>query len=487
MRISSSTLLFLSLLTDPVLSITLISPSLHDLARSVAHGAHIALQHSNTLISSTAHLLGHHESAAGLAPGQRGKRVKRAAQSCVVRGGQVPLGAGEGGNATTTAPTGLSPGSPASGSSSESPASGSASISHSSAGTTTPNGPSSVSSAGPTTSNKPSSVSSAAPAESSAAASSDPAGWNLVQTYAGTSFFDGWDFWTDSDPTHGTVTYVSQSAADSLGLVSTSDTSAIMRVSTAQPLPSGYTSRPSIRITTQRSFTGGLLIGDIAHMPTGCGTWPAFWSNGPNWPAGGEIDIIEGVSDATHNTASIHTNPGCTIPTNYGASGVPALAGSEGYNCAAEETNDSGCGLTDNTPNNFGEPFNNVGGGVFAMKWDSTGIAVYFWSRPNVPQDITSSLPNPASWPEPIGAWPASQCNPYQFFSQNVAIFDTTLCGDWAGNAWTTAAYGASQSCAQSTGYSTCAAFVAAQGASFSEAYWEVHSVKLYQQEGMGS
>ena len=31
-------------------------------------------------------------------------------------------------------------------------------------------------------------------------------------------------------------------------------------------------------------------------MPTGCGTWPAYWLCGENWPYKGEIDIIEGVN-----------------------------------------------------------------------------------------------------------------------------------------------------------------------------------------------
>lgn len=52
--------------------------------------------------------------------------------------------------------------------------------------------------------------------------------------------------------------------------------------------------RKSVRITTQFTYTGGLVLMDAVHMPAGCGTWPAFWSNGPNWPAGGEIDIVEG-------------------------------------------------------------------------------------------------------------------------------------------------------------------------------------------------
>lgn len=41
---------------------------------------------------------------------------------------------------------------------------------------------------------------------------------------------------------------------------------------------------------------GGISVIDLEHMPSGCGTWPAFWSVGPNWPSAGEIDIIEGVN-----------------------------------------------------------------------------------------------------------------------------------------------------------------------------------------------
>ena len=79
--------------------------------------------------------------------------------------------------------------------------------------------------------------------------------------------------------------------------------------------PSG-TGRKSVRITSKKTWTHGLFIADIEHMPGGiCGTWPAcelficserredmcadtvhvVWSFGPDWPDGGEIDIIEGM------------------------------------------------------------------------------------------------------------------------------------------------------------------------------------------------
>ena len=42
--------------------------------------------------------------------------------------------------------------------------------------------------------------------------------------------------------------------------------------------------RPSVRLTSKKSYDSGLVILDLAHMPVGCGTWPAFWTVGPNWP-----------------------------------------------------------------------------------------------------------------------------------------------------------------------------------------------------------
>jgi beta-glucanase (GH16 family) len=41
------------------------------------------------------------------------------------------------------------------------------------------------------------------------------------------------------------------------------------------------------------SFTYGYMEARL-RLPAGAGMWPAFWSNGQNWPFDGEIDVVEG-------------------------------------------------------------------------------------------------------------------------------------------------------------------------------------------------
>lgn len=110
---------------------------------------------------------------------------------------------------------------------------------------------------------------------------------------------------------------------------------------------------------------------DAYHMPTGCGTWPAWWQNGPNWPEGGEIDILEGVNDFTQNQVSIHTGVGCTIPSDTNDKQLATLTtGSfDSYDCSSADTSNQGCGARDETnDNSYGANFNSVNGGVYASE-----------------------------------------------------------------------------------------------------------------------
>ncbi len=96
----------------------------------------------------------------------------------------------------------------------------------------------------------------------------------------------------------------------------------------------------------------------------------ACWSNGPNWPQGGEIDILEGVNTFTQNQVSLHTGVGCNMP-NGGMSMIGQLTtGSyNSYDCSSYDTSNQGCGVRDeSSDNSYGTGFNNVGGGVYASE-----------------------------------------------------------------------------------------------------------------------
>ncbi|RPD58435.1 hypothetical protein L226DRAFT_541292 [Lentinus tigrinus ALCF2SS1-7] len=305
--------------------------------------------------------------------------------------------------------------------------------------------------------------------------------WKVVQQWQGSSFFDGWNFINSADTwTHGIAQYVDQSTAQSANLIDINDSGhAIMRVETTGTVSGN---RQSIRLESQFTYTGGLIVIDAVHMPTGCGTWPAFWSNGPNWPVGGEIDMVEGVNDYTNNQVTLHTNPGCTMsssdPNTLGITGS-LVANTD---CAVATTANAGCGVRASQTNSFGAPFNSNGGGVFATLWNDDGIKTWFFPRGSIPDDIDNGKPQPSGWSAPIANFPASSCKPSTYFYTHTAIFDTTLCGDWAGGVWTAAGIpGQEQSCAARTGAATCEDYVRGNGSAFAEAYWEVKYVKIYQ------
>ncbi|KAI1786309.1 concanavalin A-like lectin/glucanase domain-containing protein [Ganoderma leucocontextum] len=320
-----------------------------------------------------------------------------------------------------------------------------------------------------------------APSSSATSGSSQPSSpWKVAQSYEGSSFFDGWVFTNEADIwTSGIAQYVDQSTAQSAGLIEINDAgNAVMRVETTHTVSGN---RQSIRITTEYTYTGGLIILDAVHMPTGCGTWPAFWSTGPNWPTGGEIDIVEGLNDYTNNQVTVHTNPGCTMPSDPN---VLNMTGSfvTATDCGSTSTSNVGCGVRASQTNSFGAAFNSINGGVYAILWDETGWKVWFYPRGSIPGDISNGAPLPSGWGKPMADFPSTSCDAFKFFYQHSAVFDTTLCGQWGDGVWASDnAPGQSQTCAQRTGVASCEDFVRANGAAFSEAYWEVKSVKVYQ------
>jgi hypothetical protein len=198
------------------------------------------------------------------------------------------------------------------------------------------------------------------------------------------------------------------------------------------------------------------------------------WTLGPNWPNGGEIDIIEGVNSQAANDMTLHTNAGCTITNNGQFTGQMTTPNCD-VNAPGQFTN-AGCQIASHDTATYGAGFNANGGGVYATEWTSSAISMWFFRRGSIPGDLSSGNPNPANWGNPTAKFSGS-CNIDQHFQNHNIIFDLTFCGDWAGNVW-----GSDPVCKSKA--SSCQAFVQNNPSAFTDSFWQVNSLKVYQSNG---
>jgi hypothetical protein len=301
------------------------------------------------------------------------------------------------------------------------------------------------------------------------------AAYSLQTNYSGVNFFNGWTFFTDGDPTHGYVNYVSQQQAQSEGLIKASASSVYIGADNSR-VSSGR-GRDSVRITSTASYNSGLFAIDLLHMPEGCGTWPAFWMVGPDWPNNGEIDIIEGVNTQTADQTTLHTNQGCNMGNestslfsgHWGTTG----SGKPSTDCWVNDPNqysNAGCGII-GTANSYGPPFNNQGGGVYAFEWTNTFMRSFYFPRNRIPADLVSDKPNPSSWGLPYAYFTLGTDCPPSKFKNNQIVINLTFCGDWAGNVF-------DQMC---PGMGSCQTYVQNNPGKFVNAYWNIQYLKVYQ------
>ncbi|VDB91564.1 unnamed protein product [Peniophora sp. CBMAI 1063] len=121
--------------------------------------------------------------------------------------------------------------------------------------------------------------------------------FGLSDSYEGEDFINDWNFEAIDDPNHGTVNYVSKSTAISQGLVFASGSNFTLRADDTNVVSSSSSGRNSVRIQSPHTYNSHVTVVNLAHMPKGCGTWPAIWEVGPSWPFDGEVDIVEGSND----------------------------------------------------------------------------------------------------------------------------------------------------------------------------------------------
>ena len=117
-----------------------------------------------------------------------------------------------------------------------------------------------------------------------------PLQYQLQDTFAGSDFFDDFEYFTGYDPTYGFVHYVPRETAMSpqYNLTYADADSAVLKVDTTEQ--NADTGRFSVRITSKKQYNSGLFVFDILNTPYGCSTWPALWLTDPaNWPENGML------------------------------------------------------------------------------------------------------------------------------------------------------------------------------------------------------
>ncbi|SPO35058.1 related to mixed-linked glucanase precursor MLG1 [Pseudozyma flocculosa] len=307
--------------------------------------------------------------------------------------------------------------------------------------------------------------------------------WSRTADIQGNGFFDAFDWFNERDPTNGLVTYQTVDAAKAAKLSYVDDNGAfVMGVST---VPVALEGRPSVRLQSKQSYADGLYVLNVTHVPTGCSSWPAFWTvteNIKSWPVGGEIDILENANDQyAAGLVSAHTQSTCLIDQN-----IPDAYGQVTYsNCSAYTEANSGCRveMSNGPAPTWGADLNKAGGGVFAMErsFGSEGQGVKVWYFPNsdpssLPKDLRagSTSANSDNFGKPYAHMPISDC--HADFGMHKIIFDITLCGDWAANTY------AESGCLAK--YSACSYQVGYNGSSYSETYWAVDSLRLFTDGG---
>ncbi|AFR98888.2 endo-1,3(4)-beta-glucanase [Cryptococcus neoformans C23] len=301
----------------------------------------------------------------------------------------------------------------------------------------------------------------------------------LVRTYQGDSFFDRWTYYGHYDnTTNGDAIFANKSVATSTPELTyvTSDGSAIIRVDNSSTVQYNY-KRDTVKITSTDSYpVGSIWVLDAVHLPYGCSVWPAFWSYGAGatWPEDGEIDVIEGVNMGFSNQMALHTEDGCSL----GSSGSSFSGIVNDTSCYYEANDNSGCGVTETNDASYGAAFAAAGGGVFVTQLAESGISIWFFSRPDIPDAIsnadneidTSTLGTPSAY------WGTDTCDITKFFGDQSLVFDITLCGDWAGKSNILSSTG----CSALSGSDTCYTTYVLNASNYDTAYFEINSLKVY-------
>ncbi|KAK1221539.1 hypothetical protein PQX77_015658 [Marasmius sp. AFHP31] len=313
------------------------------------------------------------------------------------------------------------------------------------------------------------------------------ASYSQQDNIVGSGFNDAFNYEAISDPTHGRVNYVDGNTARSQNLTFAGSDSFILRADFRTTLNPSGPGRNSVRLASKKTYTSGVMIFNMRHMPQGCGTWPAVWTVGSNWPnnVGSVQTILDVVSQMICLREKSTYSKASTIRALIRALSIrmldvlcQTLARKPGTtalknNCDVAATNNEGCGVKFTDNRSYGPSFNAAGGGWYAMERTNSAIKIWFWSRNdgNVPAEVRNGAGsiNTDSWGTPVANFPSTSCPISSKFGPHNIVINLTFCGDWAGSV-----YGNS-GCP-----SSCVDYVNNNPSAFQNAYFDFAWIKTY-------
>nr|XP_019046886.1 hypothetical protein I302_03489 [Kwoniella bestiolae CBS 10118]OCF25816.1 hypothetical protein I302_03489 [Kwoniella bestiolae CBS 10118] len=293
----------------------------------------------------------------------------------------------------------------------------------------------------------------------------------LTESHSGTTFFDGWRFPAETydNTTNGDTFWAT---AQNTSLLYTNEAGrVVLKVDNTSFVPYNE-KRYAPKLFSKNSYgPGTVFVMDAVHLPYGCSVWGAFWTQGANWPAGGEIDIFEGINQRKENMMALHTSGGtCTIDQNSQMTGRI-----DASDCDQSANSGSGCTVYDRNENSYGEAFSQAGGGIFVTEWTNEAIRIWFISRSNIPNSLSATAENfdTSVLGTPTAEYSSSTCSLESLFEPlNIA-----LCGDFAGLPALL-----EQTCPPLEGDKTCYTTYVIDDASatYANAYFELNYINVY-------
>ncbi|ORX35900.1 concanavalin A-like lectin/glucanase domain-containing protein [Kockovaella imperatae] len=305
----------------------------------------------------------------------------------------------------------------------------------------------------------------------------------LIESWSGSGFMDGFRYPASfyDNTTNGDVFWAT--AANTSLIYTSSSGTTILKVDNTSYVPYNE-KRYAPKILSKTEYQPGTVwVFDAVHMPYGCSVWPAVWTQGPDWPEHGEIDIMEGINQQTTNQVALHTaGSGCLASSSSSLSG-----GTLTYdNCSIGAHYDSGCTTNMTNADTYGSGFAAAGGGVYVAEFATDGIRIWFFTRSSVPSSfgVSSKSIDTSSLGTPAAEYLSSSCNITEYFSSQIFTIDITLCGDWAG-----IAANLEETCPQLQGDNTCYTTYVINNASttYANAYFEINYLNVYSTSTSGS